>query len=651
MEAKLLYPSVPNRFSHLRQWPLAAKIAATTAAVVVATLIRHIGRPILGAELWFILFYPVVVFCTFMGDLPCGALATILLGASLGYFIHTDSALTLTESLVIISSLLLEGFALSLLLDRLLKRMRTTYEQRIAQMSVFINEAPAAIAMFDRKMRYLAVSRRWLRDFQIEGKAVLGRSHYEIFPELPERWKEVHRRCLAGAVERAEEDLFIREDGRRQWISWEVHPWMTDARDATIGGILIFSEDITHLKDAHEHESTLRSHAAVETALRIEAERSIKEKDDFIATLSHELRTPLNALLGWTHLLKRAPQDPTRQTQALEAIERSASLLAQLISDILDINRIAAGKLRLNLEQISLRSLLEQAMQISLPQAELKEIALLQEPPDADITIPGDSTRLQQCLLNLLSNAIKFTPRGGRITLATQISDDAARISVRDTGQGIQPDALPHIFERFAQADPSSTRVHGGLGLGLAIVRHLVELHGGSIRAESEGRDRGSTFTITLPRGLYARGKPALMDADEALIGTIDWRGLTFLVVDDELEAREILRGTLEDHGAHVLTAASADDALTIASQHRLDLIISDISMPLRDGYSLIKDIRALRIETPAIALTAYGGDAHVRRARAAGFQQHITKPVRLSELFDAIRLLLTRPSQISVNS
>jgi len=288
---------------------------------------------------------------------------------------------------------------------------------------------------------------------------------------------------------------------------------MTLAERPEIGGIIMFSEDITALKETLESESALRATTEVQTALRVKAEEESKTKDDFVATLSHELRSPLNAMLGWIQLAKRAPHDLARRERAFGAIEHSAQLLARLISDILDISRITSRKLRLDIQDASVETVLERSFEIALPLAESKGIKLTRGTLPVQASLRADSQRLLQSLSNLLANAVKFTPQGGHITLSSRVLDHTIQITVCDDGQGISPEMLPHIFERFVQADLSSTRVHGGLGLGLAITRHLIEPHGGTVTAHSGGEGKGSTFTLTLPLPTKQRATPALASA------------------------------------------------------------------------------------------------------------------------------------------
>jgi CheY-like chemotaxis protein/two-component sensor histidine kinase len=340
-------------------------------------------------------------------------------------------------------------------------------------------------------------------------------------------------------------------------------------------------------------------------------------------------------------LLKKFSNDPDRLVQAMNAIERSGQVLTQLISDILDINRIAAGKLRLNISTVSVPSLVESALNAVAPEIEAKGITIEKNIDLTSLTVSGDPVRLQQCIWNLLSNAIKFTPSGGRIAVSAGTHEGSLQLSVADTGSGIRPEILPRIFERFIQADTSSTRAHGGLGLGLAIVRHLVELHGGSVTAFSEGLGKGSRFTITLPLASPILATPSIANGTGDIADEISLRGRAFLVIDDQVEARELLRGALEDRGAHVYTAPSAESGLAIAQTKCPDLVISDIAMPEHDGCDFIRDARASGIAIPAIALSAHAAPADAQRAFDAGFDRYLTKPVQLSQLFTTIRDLL----------
>ena len=376
-----------------------------------------------------------------------------------------------------------------------------------------------------------------------------------------------------------------------------------------------------------DNERRLRAEAE---RARSEAERANRLKDEFLATLSHELRTPLNAMLGWAHLLRQGGLSPERQERALETIERNAKSQAKLIDDLLDISRIIAGKLVLQLRDVALGPVIDTALDAIKPAADAKNIGLRKEIDGTVGPVPGEVERLQQVVWNLLSNAVKFTPEGGTVTVRLLRRDDRAVLEVSDTGQGITPEFLPHVFDRFRQEDGSTTRRAGGLGLGLAITRHLVELHGGTIRVTSEGEGRGATFTVTLPmretaiaidESQPARGGPASR-----------LRGLRILVVDDETDARELVADVLGLEGAEVRTAANGKDALALVEQWGPQVVVSDIGMPGMSGYDFIKAVRALPPErggwVAAAALTAYASAEDRHRAMLAGYQMHITKPV-----------------------
>jgi signal transduction histidine kinase/CheY-like chemotaxis protein len=412
------------------------------------------------------------------------------------------------------------------------------------------------------------------------------------------------------------------------------------------------------IDNARLYDEAKRS-AEAERAARAEVERASLLKDEFLATLSHELRTPLNAILGWSEiLLMRTPPDADAR-RGLETIAQNAHAQARLIEDLLDMNRIMSGKLRLDVQRVDLVSITQAAIDSVRPSAEARGILLRRtlEPPG--VPVFGDPHRLQQVVWNLLSNAVKFTPRTGTIDVRLRCVTSAVEITVTDSGAGISAEFLPHIFERFRQADSSTTRRQGGLGLGLSIVKQLVELHGGSVRAESAGLSRGSTFVVSLPlravRVEDPRGGPATVRAGAAAgpgrQADIVLSGVKVLVVDDEPDARELLRCVLADAEATVVTAGSADEALGLVRRGRPDVIISDIGMPERDGYQLMKAVRGLPAaeggRTPAIALTAFARSEDRTRALLAGYQVHIAKPIEVRELVVTIGSLTGRTGNL----
>jgi len=379
-----------------------------------------------------------------------------------------------------------------------------------------------------------------------------------------------------------------------------------------------------------------------ERAARQDAERAATLKDDFLATLSHELRTPLNAILGWTSILKRVPNRPPDLERPLEVIERSARVQVQLIDDLLDISRIVSGKLRLELERVDVTNVVGAALHAVLPLAEGKriqvEVDLESDPP----AIAGDASRLQQVVWNLLSNAVKFTPEGGLVEVKVRQVDERVELHVRDTGVGIAAEFLPHVFDRFRQADSSTKRPHGGLGLGLSIVKQLVEAHGGTVSVESPGKNLGSTFVVSLPT---SGERSRLTPAPAAILSASALSGLNILVVDDEPHSRELIGRVLSESQASVRLAANAEQALAELSRKPAQVMVSDIGMPGTDGYELIRAVRAHTdaAAMPAIAVTAFARADDRSRALDSGFQQHISKPINPTALVLAIASLTGR--------
>ena len=391
-----------------------------------------------------------------------------------------------------------------------------------------------------------------------------------------------------------------------------------------------------------EGETRLRRLVVLEREARAEAQAADRAKDEFLATLSHELRTPLNAMLGWINLLRAGKVREDRRAGAMEVIERNARTQARLIEDLLDVSRIITGKVRLELHPLRVGPIAHTAVEGLRPAADAKGIrvqtVIHPEIPD----IMGDAARLQQILWNLLSNAIKFTPPGGQVIVELKSDEGEVELSVRDTGLGIAADFLPHVFERFRQADSSTTRPHSGVGLGLAIVRHLVELHGGRISAHSEGENRGALFVVRLP--LAARAAATGTDAHRPK--GVPLQGVRVLIVDDDSDTLEMLSEALEASGAEVSAARSADEALVVLNNGGIDVLVSDIGMPNVDGYALIRRVRALpgsRGRIPAIALTAYARPEDRAEAIDAGFQLHLPKPVEIDMLQASLASLAAR--------
>jgi signal transduction histidine kinase/CheY-like chemotaxis protein len=401
---------------------------------------------------------------------------------------------------------------------------------------------------------------------------------------------------------------------------------------------------IEELKRAEEERDGLLLR---EREARTVAEDACRLKDDFLATVSHELRTPLTSILGWSNLLRSGSLDEDSVVKAFDVIERNAQNQKRLIDDLLDVSRIIGGKLILDTREIELARIIEDAIEVVRPAAAAKGIRVVSAFDPEVWTVSGDAGRLRQVVWNLLSNAVKFTAEGGRVEVRLERDGSCARVAVSDTGKGIAPDFLPHVFERFRQADAKTTRAFDGLGLGLAIVRHLVEAHGGTVRAESPGEGLGTTFSIYLPLLAVRASVPACTDTVElgaAARASESLRGVRVLAVDDNPDTRELVETVLSRGGAEVRSSASAAEALAVLREWRPDVLLSDIGMPHEDGYELIRRVRALDAsrggDVPAAALTAYARHEDRKLTLAAGFQMHMVKPVNPAELIAAVARL-----------
>ncbi|HKS27695.1 MAG TPA: ATP-binding protein [Pyrinomonadaceae bacterium] len=410
------------------------------------------------------------------------------------------------------------------------------------------------------------------------------------------------------------------------------------------------SRYINELKHSEEEREKILLR---EQSARSEAEAANRIKDEFLATLSHELRTPLTAIIGWSGLLRSGDLEGGLKDQALETMERNAKVQAQLIDDLLDVSRIVSGKLLLDIKEVELEKAIESAIDVVRPAAKAKGIRLTYDRDVERGLVSGDAARLQQIAWNLLSNAIKFTPEGGHVRVNLERVASHIRFTVSDTGKGIAAEFLPHVFDRFRQADSTTTRTHGGLGLGLAIVRHLVELHGGTVDVESKGEGAGSTFSATFPLLAVStatqKAEPAYRARRDRASFTQQHRleGLRVLVVDDEPDTRTVISAVIEKSGAEVRTCASAHEAFETLVDWKPDVLMSDIGMPEEDGYSLIQKVRSLSADRggliPAAAFTAYAREEDRERVLAAGYQVHVAKPVGSRELIAAIAQLAGR--------
>jgi len=474
-----------------------------------------------------------------------------------------------------------------------------------------------------------------------------------IPPDHEDEEPAILARLRAGERIEHYETIRVRKDGRLIDISLTVSP-IRGPKGKIVGASKI-ARDITDQKQARRalDDASQRlkialaeaEHAAIEKErLLRQAEESSRLKEEFLATISHELRTPLSAILGWTRMLRMGQLSEEKAAKALDTIERNARAQAQLVDDLLDVSRIITGKLRMDVRPSDPNAFIDAAVEAVRPAAEAKGVRVQKVMDTGLLSIPGDPVRLQQVVWNLLSNAIKFTPRGGRVQIRSERVNSHLEIVVSDTGQGIAADFLPHVFDRFRQADQKTSRQHGGMGLGLAIVRHLVELHGGTVSAMSDGEGQGATFTVTLPiTAVYqldsagGRVHPAARDLLPANDCTDRLDGLMILVVDDEPDTRDLLKQGLEYCGATVRVAGSAAEAVDALAASVPDILISDIGMPGVDGYDLIRQIRGLAADrggkVAAVALTAYTRTEDRLLALRAGYDMHVPKPVELAEL------------------
>ena len=541
------------------------------------------------------------------------------------------------------------GFQLGRVIER--KKAEDTLKRSLQQFETLTTLSPVGILLTDTQGNCVYVNEKWRRLAGLSTEKAAGPNWMQaLHPDDRERVSQEWYSAVKEGKEFASEFRFQTPDKAVSWLSGRA----TSLCDETgkITAYLGTVTDITERKYAEEERTRLLQR---EQLARTEAEQANRAKDLFLATLSHELRTPLTSILSWIQMLRMGRLDPEKSKRGLEIIEQSAKTQAQLINDLLDVSRIQAGKFPLERQDIDPTAVIRAAMESVGPAAEEKEIQIETKLDSSVGVIFGDASRLQQVIWNLLANAIKFSSTGGRIELRLERFEeqgrDSARIQVRDQGKGINPEFLPYIFNLFTQADSSTTRAYGGLGLGLAIVRNLVELHGGTVQAESPGEGKGATFTVNLPLKSLQKGSDLITQPKELSRKVTEGEegvrldGLRILIVDDEASAREAFTFMLGSFGAEVQAVESASKAVEAFGQFKPHILVSDIAMPGEDGYSLMQKIRALDStdggQVPSIALTAYAGPEDRNRALASGFQTHVSKPVDANHLARVIERLV----------
>jgi PAS domain S-box-containing protein len=656
--------------------------AVMFSSIIVTLLLTLLLQPLLQPHI-FLFFYIPVIISAWSGGMKYGIMAALLcaIGAKfllmetrfiLVYNVHNIFKLILyilNSTLIswLISELQntkrhlqltiqkqqqiesdLRNLAISSQEDALRQRLivEDTLRQREEEMRLITDIVPAHISYVDSQQYYRFHNKKyneWFRLEEINGKhlkEVLGESVYQsILPYV--------ETALSGK-ETSYEAQVPHSDGSNHTTSVTYVPHIN--QQGKVEGFVALIQDITDRKRAEKDKELLLQW---EQAARSQAEAANRTKDEFLATLSHELRTPLNAILGWIQLLRCRNFDQDTTNLALETIDRNSRALAQLIEDVLDVSRIIQGKLCLNIQPVELTTVVESTVNSMSPAANAKEISIEYELDPCIGVVMGDVDRLQQVMWNLLSNAVKFTPKGGKVCIQMERINSYVQIRVSDTGVGIHPDFLPYVFERFRQADGSTTRRHNGLGLGLAIVRHLVELHGGTVDIDSPGVNKGTVLIVNLPmKPVVIKSMNHLIDEklvpiQKAAPAIPVLTGLKLLVVDDESDARHLLATFLTDYGARVLTAASSKEAMLLLEEYQPDVLISDIGMPEEDGYVLIRRIRSLTEgrggRIPAIALTAYARLEDRDKALLSGFQLHFPKPINPLDLVLVVANLVGR--------
>ena len=615
--------------------------------VALATLLRLSLRPLLSDNFPFVTYFVAVVFMAWLYGLWPALVAAAFGAAAAHYFFlppHFSFLGATPGEMQGMALFIMSCSAVALLFEET-HRAR----HRVEVLASIVNSSEDAIIGNTLDGTITSWNKGAERLYGYAAAEALGRSVSMLVP--PSQTDELPQ--VVGRVARGEhvepfETARATKDGHAIYVSLTVSP-VKDASGRVVGAAAI-ARDVTGRKRAEAERQLLLEN---ERAAREAAEEASRLKDEFLATVSHELRTPLTAIHGWALLLASGQLDAAGARRAVEVIERNARAQKQIINDLLDVSRIIAGKMRLDARRVELGAVVSAAVESVRPAAQAKEIEIQTSLDEKAAQVSGDAERLQQVFWNLLANAVKFTPAGGRVSVTLARADGHAEVTVSDTGAGIHPDFLPYVFDRFRQGDSSTARRQSGLGLGLSIVRHLVELHGGTVRAESEGEGRGSTFTVDLPLLRIAEfgsrnEEPSDHPDDQSAIRNPQsaiLEGVRVLVVDDDEDALLLVSELLRQHGARVSTAGSTAGALSALEREGADVVVSDIGMPESDGYDLIRRLRAREAArgaalTPAVALTAYARAEDRARAVAEGYQAHVAKPAEPAELLSVVAAL-----------
>jgi PAS domain S-box-containing protein len=530
--------------------------------------------------------------------------------------------------------------------------VRKQAEEATRRLEFHVESSPLAVVEWDTDFRVSRWSASAERLFGWKAEDVLGKHVNEwrfVFTDDVDAVALVTNRQREGVeVQGVTRNRNYTREGSILYCEW-YNSVLHDERGKLVS-VLSLVLDVTARQSAEEERA---ASLVRERDARQHAEEADRLKDEFLATLSHELRTPLTSILGWASMIRNGEVEGSNASRAIETIERNARSQARLIDDLLDVSRIITGNLRLDLHPLNLAPIVEAALDALRPTADVKGMKLQTRFDPGQCLVKGDPNRLRQVIWNLLSNAIKFTPRHGSVSIDLTCVESTARLTVRDTGDGIAPEFLPYVFDRFRQAEGSISRKQGGLGLGLAVARHLVELHGGTIRAESEGIGKGAVFTVALPLA-QERRDPARAEERKREVerrrsrtGALRLDGVHVLLVEDDDDSRKLLGTMLKRYGARVTSTKSAAEALAVFEGELPDLLISDIGMPDQDGYELMRKLRALPPErggkTPAIALTGYASRKDRDRALNSGYQQHMAKPIEQVDMIKAIAALVGR--------